>query len=260
MVNDGLTDRAYWIKYWKNYVDEPIASEPPLPVALLETVASIWLDTGFPGPGSTFLEIGGFPGRFCAYFKKACGYDVTILDFVVVDEVLRSVERVNGIPQGSIKSIEADFLTFRPKQKFDVVYSAGFIEHFTDTRAVIEKHVACLNDGGGLFISLPNLRGLSGWVIKHFDRKTYDAHNISSMHIPFLREICEGLNLISVTVFYFGRPCVYLDHPETVHPVIRKLIGLTSMIVSRLPWKTRWLSPHIGIVGRRLASSYPPFS
>jgi SAM-dependent methyltransferase len=251
MVTDGLTDRAYWIEYWKNYLDEPTASEPILPIEILETVTSMWSSAGFPGPGSTFLEIGGFPGRLCAYFKKACGYNVTILDFVVVDDVLRRVERVNEIPQGSIKSIEAEFSTFRPEQKFDVVYSAGFIEHFADTKAVIEKHVACLNDGGGLFISLPNLRGLSGWVIKQFDRKTYDSHNISSMSIPFLREICVGLNLTSVSVFYFGRPIVYLDHPETVHLVIRKMIGLTSRIVSRLPWKTRWLSPHIGIVGRR---------
>jgi SAM-dependent methyltransferase len=241
LANDNLTDRAFWLNYWKGFVAEPVGQKNWLSDLL----------TDFPGPGSTLLEIGGFPGSNAAYFTKFQGYDVTILDFLALDAPIRSVERVNGLAEGAIKSIEADLFSFRPTQQFDVVLSRGFIEHFADTRAVLERHVDCLKDGGRLCVSLPNLRSLSGWFLKHFDRKTYDAHNILSMNIPFLREICERLGLTSVAVFYYGTPWVWIDHPEQIHLVVRILVALTNRVITRLPWKRRWLSPHIVILARK---------
>ena len=41
--------------------------------------------------------------------------------------------RANGLPERAIRAIEADFLVSPPDERFDVVFSAGFVEHFEDT-------------------------------------------------------------------------------------------------------------------------------
>jgi SAM-dependent methyltransferase len=241
MATDNITDQAFWLDYWKDFVAVPIAYKP--------WYADLLAD--FPGAGSTFLEVGGFPGNVSAYVAKARGYDVTVLDFMVLDGPIRSVESANELPKGSIKTIKIDFFSFRPDHGFDVVLSAGFIEHFKDTKEVIAKHIECLKPGGSLFIGLPNLRGITGWWMKHVDRKTYDAHNISCMNISFLHDVCDELGLKSVNVFYHGRPVVWLDHPEQVSLLFRAIISLTNKVIRRLPWKGRWWSPQIVIIAKR---------
>lgn len=59
--------------------------------------------------------------------------------------------------------IAADFLSDELHKQyegyFDIVISAGFIEHFTDIEDVIERHINLLKKGGCLIVSIPNLRG-----------------------------------------------------------------------------------------------------
>src|ERR1019366_10507207 len=89
MASDRLTDREFWLSYWKDFVATPLHGKP--------SYADLLAD--FPGPGSTFLEVGGFPGDTSAYVTKAHGYEATILDFIILDAPIRSVERVNGLPE-----------------------------------------------------------------------------------------------------------------------------------------------------------------
>lgn len=239
MATDSLTDRNFWMEYWKGFVATPV-KENNFPATLLN---------GLPGPGSRYLEIGGFPGTSAAFFKKFHDYEVTLLDFVAVPAPIRSVERANDLPAGSIQSIEADFLTYEPNQSFDVVHSAGFIEHFADTQALIRKHIDCLKPGGTLFITLPNLRGISGWALWLFDRKTYDAHNIDCMSIPLLSRICRESGLKSAQVFYHGSPWIWMDRPELLSRPAKLLIKIVNTVIQRLPFKSRLISPVIVVRG-----------
>ena len=240
MTDSHLTNRNFWIQYWKNFV--PVPSEKTL-------FFSDLLGT-FPKAGSRLIEIGGFPGGFCAYFKKFHHYDVTLLDFIVIPEHIRSIERINDLPLGSIQSIEADFFKYVPQSEYDVVFSAGFIEHFEDTAQVISQHLKHLKKGGTLFISLPNFRGINGFIQKQFDSKNYKAHNVKIMDIVLLSRICDDLGLKETTIRYHGTPCLWLDHPEKLNPVIRKMIYLLSFVIGKLPFRGKWFSPHIVIIAK----------
>jgi len=70
--------------------------------------------------------------------------------------------------------IAADFLSdeFHKRYKgyFDIVISAGFIEHFTDVEDIIEKHINLLTEGGYLIVSIPNLRGFN-YILQLFFQK-----------------------------------------------------------------------------------------
>jgi SAM-dependent methyltransferase len=75
-----------------------------------------------------------------------------------------------------------DFMqtTFEPGS-FDVVYSFGVIEHFTDPRPMVEKHFSMLRPGGTAIITVPHFGAGYGWLAQRMDRENYDIHNVNIM-------------------------------------------------------------------------------
>jgi len=43
---------------------------------------------------------------------------------------------------------------------FDIVFSMGFIEHFSDLDSIVGKHVELLKKHGILLLGVPNYRGI----------------------------------------------------------------------------------------------------
>ncbi|MBK7046995.1 MAG: class I SAM-dependent methyltransferase [bacterium] len=238
-----LTDREFWRNYWET---------TPIPIAGAHPFFEELLGDRFPGPGARLVDVGGFPGAHCVYFQKVRAYETTILDFYVDRDIVAKVEEKNGVPAGSLRVIEADFLNFDGKGEFDVVFSAGFIEHFDDTKDVLRRHVELLRSGGTLLVTLPNFRGLNGWLQYWVDRRNYRAHNIRSMDIRYLKLITAELGLENASVFYFGQSRLWLDSPGTLPRWAVKLIYSVSKVMRRLPrlpWKLT--APFIAVVGEK---------
>ncbi|MDR3189090.1 MAG: class I SAM-dependent methyltransferase [Prevotellaceae bacterium] len=243
-MENNLTDRKFWQEYWKNYEYEKIPAKVPFKKFLPK------LD----GAGS-FIEIGGFPGVFAAYFYKRGCKDVSLLDFYIDKSIVNKFEAVNDIPQGAISCIESDFFKFETDKKYDIVFSYGFIEHFEDTKDVMERHTKLLNlknvmGGGILLIILPNFRGLNGLIQYIFDRKNLRAHNLNSMKLSTLRNIATDLGLKNISVEYSRKPMVWLE-PAVGSKLLRRLVKLLSHFLKLFPIKCRWLSPYIIVYAER---------
>lgn len=235
-MENKLTDRELWQRYWENYRFTPISDHP---------VYKKYVRTR---KGGSFIEIGGFPGLNAGYFYRHVCRDVTLLDFYVDTDIIHKVERQNGIPEGTIKTIEADFFTFRSDRRYDIVFSLGFIEHFRDTEDVIARHAALLNKDGQLLIILPNLRGINGAVQYLFDRENLRIHNLQSMIPRRLRDICRKLDLKDIRVEYTRKPMVWLEPKPGNRARIGRLLTKTlSYGLKLFPVKCRWLSPYIVI-------------
>lgn len=235
---DKLTDKDFWTNYWNRFIPYEVKPDAPFHQLLSKYSNST---------SKKFIEVGGFPGTFAIYFKKFKGYDSTILDFYISREVLTKMEKKNSIEENSIHVIEADFFNYNSNEKYDVVLSAGFIEHFTDTKNVISKHVDLVKEGGDLFISLPNFRGINGFFQRVFDRRNYDIHNIDCMDIKLLDKICNELPLKNVKVVYYGKPWIWLEKEAKVSSITRGLVKIISKLISFLPVKNRYFSPFIVI-------------
>ncbi|MDR2815032.1 MAG: class I SAM-dependent methyltransferase [Prevotellaceae bacterium] len=132
-MEKSLTDRKFWQEYWKNYEYEKIPAKVPFGKFLSR------LDGA-----SSFIEVGGFPGVFAAYFYKRGCKEVSLLDFYIDKGMVSKFEKINSIPQGTITCIESDFFNFEANKKYDIVFSYGFIEHFSDTKDVMQRHVNLL--------------------------------------------------------------------------------------------------------------------
>jgi len=230
-----LTDRNFWKEYWKNYEYERIPSKVPFEKFMpkLKNVDS-------------FIEIGGFPGVFSAYFYTKGCKNVSLLDFYIDENIIRKFEKTNNIPENTIRCIESDFFTLQMNEKYDVVFSFGFIEHFEDTKDVIQRHTALLSDKNDsrLLIVLPNFRGVNGFVQYVFDRKNFRAHNLNSMKPALLKSIALDLGLKNIVVEYSRKPMVWLE-PKASTAFIRKLVKLFSYVLKFFPVKCRLLSPYI---------------
>jgi len=235
---NNLTNKKDWASYWERRE--------------IEKNGKIFFEDlmiNFPA-NSKLIEIGGFPGQFAAYFNKKLNCDVTILDFYIDIKTLSFVEKINEIASGSIKYIQADLLNAKLAQEYDIVCSFGFIEHFQNTKEIIDHHLKCLKNGGTLFITMPNFRGINGYAQRIFYLENYKKHNVKCMKIPFLLGIMRDLNMKNVRVEYFGVPGFVFEKEARMKPYIFSLVKIIGKAVAHLPFKrSRILAPFIFIYG-----------
>lgn len=239
MNTNNLTDRNFWKSYWKNYEYEKIPSKVPFKKFLSKLVNT-----------DSFIEIGGFPGVFSLFFYKKGCKKVSLLDFYIDEHIVRNLEKTNNIPENTIHCIESDFFTFKTDNKYDIVFSFGFIEHFEDTQDVIKRHIELLADGGHLIIVLPNFRGINGFVQYVFDRKNFYAHNLNSMKPDLLKSFTIDFGLKNIVVEYSRKPIVWIE-PKASTTFIRKLVKVFSYALKLFPFKCRLLSPYIIIYAEK---------
>lgn len=238
-MDNSITDKAFWDEYWNNYKFEQV----PEKVVFEKFMPSL-------STAKSFIEIGGFPGVFASYFFKHGVKDVTLLDFYINRHIVHKFEETNSLPSDTIKCIKSDFFNFNSERKYDIVFSAGFIEHFLDTEDVIKRHVELLSDKGQLLILLPNFLGLNGYVQKIFDKENLENHNLDSMRIEKLREIVKTFDLKNIQVDYIGKPMLWLEpKPQNINK--RKYIKMLSFASKLLPIKSKLMSPYIIIYGSK---------
>ncbi len=236
---NNITDKVYWEQYWLEYRYDKI----PRKVVIAPYMPRL-------SSGKSFIEIGGFPGLYAAYFYKHGFRDVTVLDYHMNLDIVHNFERINHLPENSIQCIHTDFFSFTPERRYDVVFSSGFIEHFEDTGEVIKRHVDLLSDDGQLLILIPNFLGLNGMIQRRLDRENLEAHNLKSMEAPYLKEIMQTFNLRDVSVEYIGKPMVWLE-PKPENKSLQKWVKALSYAIKLFPLRGRMLSPFIAIYARK---------
>lgn len=243
-----LTDRAFWENYWesKTYIVQQIPNNHTFHQQLETIITSQNVKTA--------IELGGFPGYYAVFLRKYFNLDVALLDYFIHPPAVSALLKENGLKETDVRLIEADLFNYQPEKQYDLVLSCGLIEHFNDTADIVNRHIAFVKPGGTLLITLPNFKSVNGWLQKNFDLENYNKHNIASMDINLLKNICEKANLKDIKVNYYGRFTVWLEN-EQQKPVgvklLKKLIWITGKVVTKLiPFDSKGLSPYIVLEAR----------
>ncbi len=246
MEKAALTDYNFWKNYWQNKSNlinripnnYPFTSELRKIIQMKKT--------------TNLLEIGGFPGYYSVWASKECQVKSTLLDFVILPALVDQLKAANNF-EGEIQILEMDLFSNNELTKelnaYDLVISNGLIEHFPDTQNILEKHVQFLKNGGQLFISLPNFKGLNGWFQKTFDSENYAKHFIPCMDIDLLTSICTQMNLKNVQVTYTGGFMLWLEN-EASQPAWVKIFKKTcwlplKIFFTLIPIQTKTFAPYI---------------
>ena len=134
--------------------------------------------------------------------------------------------------------IYEDFLAFEINKKYDCVMSFGFIEHFANWEEVMMKHFDLVNDGGIIFIEVPNFKGLFQLITRFlFDKENFKRHNLSSMSIEKWTKLAEINGLKVLDSGYFGGYDMWIEKKNRTNCEIRifKLVmGILRFLVKIL--------------------------
>jgi SAM-dependent methyltransferase len=244
-----LTDRQFWTNYWESKPDLVILIEKNyLFHQQLEEIVKT-------NKVQTAIELGGFPGYYSIFLYKYLGISTTLFDYFIHPDILKKVLNKNGLDESEIPVIENDVFHYHPEQKYDLVLSCGLIEHFKDTKDIIERHLEFLKPGGTLFITLPNFRSVNGWVQKTFDRDNYLKHYIECMDTKYLAAILEEVGMKSIKSSYFGRYSVWLENKDQksglTKAFIKSIWFIGKVVTKVLPFESKLLSPYIVLEAKR---------
>ncbi|TSD63929.1 class I SAM-dependent methyltransferase [Inquilinus sp. KBS0705] len=242
-MENNLTDRSFWQAFWESRKGLIFKIKPNYVFG--DILGKLIAEKGIKNA----VELGGFPGYYAIYLKKYQHLKTSLLDYFIHPGLVNQLLEVNDLKPGDIDIIEADLFTYQPAEKFDLVLSFGLIEHFNDTKFIINEHLKFLKPGGTLFITLPNFKSVNGWVQRNFDKENYDKHNINSMDLALLKDSCKALGLKDIEAYYHGRFTVWLENKSEQTgwaKGIVKAIWVAGKAFTRIvPVESKALSPYI---------------
>jgi SAM-dependent methyltransferase len=194
MSAQPLTDVNHWDSYWEHGPKLPVDVDRDVhssSQAILR-VMDRFIPTDAP---RSVLEIGGAPGGYLVHFQRKFGHRICVLDNSPVGvEMTRRNFELLGIT-GEVLQQDM-FEQDGSKPQFDVVYSHGLIEHFTDTKSTIASHLAYLKPGGTLIVGCPNFLGVvNRLLLRRLSPSLFDWHELDVMDISRWPQFEQELNL-----------------------------------------------------------------
>jgi SAM-dependent methyltransferase len=210
-------------------------------------------------PDRHVLEIGCAPGGFLRKFEQNFGCVPHGVDFSPTG-LAQTRENFQEWGYDPKNITQADILdpAFQrdSRNRFDVVFSRGFIEHFTgELPAIIQAHVDAVRPGGLLIVTIPNYRGLNYALGRLTISHLYPEHNFTIMHSGRFRGLFELPELESLWCGLLGGFNLGLmDNGSSSKTlwVTRRLQALFNIAFRLIPPpETRWTSPQLVYVGRK---------
>lgn len=241
-----FVSQQYWDESYRNYT---------YTVAKDEITA--WLDKQqvFFGPQENVFEFGCYPGRYLSYLGKK-GFTVSGIDLTpgIAEPRFKNWLRAEGINTDLIQ--QGDALTYAKdtKNRYDIVCSFGFIEHFENFLYIIELHDRILKDGGWIVITTPNFRGcVQEFLHKNLNREALNIHYLPSMQPMLWKEKLQGLGYAVKDIGYFGGFDFWCDDAKRSarQNFMLKLIRKTKPFLKNLPDMPSY-SPYCGILAQKL--------
>jgi 2-polyprenyl-6-hydroxyphenyl methylase/3-demethylubiquinone-9 3-methyltransferase len=169
-----LTDTAYWERVWQGKGDRSWADLRWIFRHAAWAALDRVLARRLPRAGR-LLEVGCASGKWLVYFHRRFGLGVTGCDYSETGcQMARRALDAAGVP-GTV--VQQDLFALAPGG-YDVVFSIGLIEHFTDAPGVLARLAGAVEPGGVVVTVVPNLSGLSGAYHRWLKPETFQTHRV----------------------------------------------------------------------------------
>lgn len=153
-----------------------------------------------------------------------------------------------------LRLLEADFFDASIQDRFDVVWSAGLVEHFDDLATPLLRLRELIRPGGLLITAVPNLNGsVYAWLQRRINRAVLDVHRVVAP-ADLSRAYLE-LGLEVAEVGYFGTwnlEVVNFTGHRSSQVWANRIDRLTGRVLgaTRARTESQLLSPYVVAVGR----------
>jgi len=159
--------------------------------------------------GAKILEIGSAPGGHLVRLSKKWGfvpYGVEHSERGV--DLNRKIFTSHNINPENV--IHGDLFSDRFQKSyiehFDIVISRGFVEDFpeADPSSIIKQHVNLLSEGGYLFVTIPNFKGIYSIWARVLDKELLKNANIDIMDKKEFAKLFNEKDLLTMFCNYYG--------------------------------------------------------
>jgi len=189
-----------------------------------------------PRPGATVLEIGSAPGEHLARLSRGFGLVPWGIEYSGTGaELNRATFAAGGLDPAHV--IQMDFFSDEClrlcRDRFDVVVSRGFVEHFEDPARVVDRHLELLKPGGLLIVTIPNLRGVNGALTRLFHPELIPMHNLGIMTMASFARLFDAARVRRLACAYVGTFSFYLFSVKAgsrLAPLLRVCMRLQTML------------------------------
>ena len=243
-MNHNLVEQSYWDDNYEKCNDIIVARE--------DSPIRQWLTRFFNNAQGTCFEVGCFPGTYLSIFGEL-GYELYGIDLTPrVETDLPLWLKNRGYKVG--KFFQADFLKYNDENKYDIVSSFGFIEHFINWDDILIKQARLVKEGGYLVVQIPNFRGFIQRTLHIFlDKENYNLHNISSMNPDLWANIIRKMDFEIVYYGYFGAFHFWIGKQS--RNIIQKasiaLIRHLLPFLKKIPKDRMVYSPYCGLIAKK---------
>lgn len=240
----NLADSSYWDKGYDEFELTPMADK-------YATVQLLYKYLG-NGNGKSVFEIGVYPGRFIYHFGKA-GYTLNGIDQTKYLPALVNWLQKNNFKTGYFK--QEDVMEIDRNVKYDVVFSAGFIEHFIEFENMVQLHADLTKPGGHVYITAPNFGGkIQHWLHRYLDKENLDRHYVPSMDVDKWKAVLLRNNFDIIEAGYTGNIDFWVDNQKRNlgQKIVLKIVKwlLPPLKKMKLP-NRRSYSPECFIIARK---------
>lgn len=216
--------KNHWNSVWNNLGPVQSYSGPVLEhhAVLAKFLAS--------AGGGDAIEIGCVPGNLMVYLHKEFGYRVDGIDYCDKMDYVRANLVHNGIYDSQL--FNTNLLDFRPSKRYDLVLSAGFVEHFDDYASVLLKHTELAKPGGLVVVWVPNLTHVHKLLCRLFAPEVLKVHRLGLMYRTNLHKALEAADLKVLHCDYHKtfRPTYKLPSPmDFVSRGVQKLLRTAGL-------------------------------
>lgn len=236
-----LVKQEYWDESYSNYSFVELPEDNPI---------KQWIsDVKSLKPHGTCIEIGTYPGGYINEFGKL-GYEISGIDLTSRVVELTSIFTNKKHKVGSF--IQSDFLKFRFPEKYDIVCSFGFIEHFLNYKLIIQKHVDILKSGGVLLIVTPSFASpIQLFLRRMVDGENLKRHNLKSMNPNDWATYLEDNGFEIVRKDYIGGFDFWIDNQKynfLQKKAIKTIFSMLPRLKRVFHKKSAAYSPYCGII------------
>ena len=167
------------------------------------------------------LEIGVGGSVWPAYFQQHFGHTSFGIDYSA-EGCASANSNYSAVTGENLRIVHGDILHVPfCEESFDVVYSLGVIEHFTNPLEVLNVAKRLLRPSGLLLTTIPNKAGLAGNLEKRLNPTNHARHN--PLTAPDLFDLYRDLGLEDITVRYAGPISILGRLPESSNLVVKNL-------------------------------------
>lgn len=237
-----LTNNTFWDEKWKNIHDiTRITTFKWMRNYLYHRLDKVLKKELMINADYSFLEVGCGLGRWLLYFNKKFGYRVSGIDFSQEGCILaQNVLEKSGITS---KIYLGDIFNFK-QETFDIVFSDGFIEHFSDINKTLSHISSLVKDSGYLVSIIPNLTGFQGYLLSHYAKKDEILKNHKIITKELLINSYRNLKFDNIKFYELG----------SVIPKVFALPRIYSIILNIILMLIDLLGIHLE--GENISSTY----